>query len=200
MTNVRCTYRSVFVMEMNCVLCEVATDCLCMGYVDWSLKAVPWHRRSVAGRSPRRPGLDPGVSPCEFLVGKVALWQLSVTVLRFSLVSIIPAMPHTHLYLNITVIRRISGQNLGNLRKQDIREHVDWKGLFYGLQRFRGISTLSTSGNYVYRVINIRWHVRSAFVWFVWRSGHTAIFSPISSVVNGWMFVMNIRGSLWGEN
>jgi len=103
-------------------------------------------------------------------------------------------------YLNITVIRRTSGRSLGNLRKQDIREHVDWKGLFYGLQRFRGISTLSTSGNYVYRVINIRWHVRSAFVWFVWRSGHTAIFSPISSIVNGWMFVMKIRGSLWGEN
>ena len=71
--NIRCTYRSFFVIETNCVLCEVAAECLYVDYVDWSLKAVPWLRRSVAGLLPRRPGLDPGVSPCEFLVGKVAL-------------------------------------------------------------------------------------------------------------------------------
>jgi len=70
------------------------------------------------GQSPASyPGLDPGVSPCEFLVGKVTLWQVSIPVLRFSHVSIIPPMLHTHLYLNITVIRRTSGRSLGSLRK-----------------------------------------------------------------------------------
>ena len=31
---------------------------------------MPWLRRSVASLSPRRPWLDPGVSPCEFLMDK----------------------------------------------------------------------------------------------------------------------------------
>ena len=36
--------------------------------------------------------------------------------------------------------------------------------LFFGHQRFSGISTLPTSGDCMYRMINVRWHVRSSFV------------------------------------
>jgi hypothetical protein len=41
----------------------------------------------------------------KFLVDKVALEQVLLPALPFSLVSIIPAMLHTHLYLNIALIR-----------------------------------------------------------------------------------------------
>jgi hypothetical protein len=150
-----------------------------MGYVDWSLKAVPWLRRSVAGLSPRRSGLNPEVSPCEFLVGKVALWQVSLPVLRFSLVIIIPPTFHTHLYLNITIIRRTSGRSLGTLRKRCLLCYQGACGLKSPLffSDFKGLVVLAPYRPVV-TVCTAWWCVRRSFAWFVWLSVHTAIFSP----------------------
>jgi hypothetical protein len=60
-------------------------------------KAVPWLRWLVAGLSLRRPGLAPGSIHVGFVVGKVALGQVFLRVLRFSPVSIIPPALQTHI-------------------------------------------------------------------------------------------------------
>jgi hypothetical protein len=52
--------------------------------------AVPWLRWLVTGLSPRRPGFAPGSIHVGFAVDKVALGHVSLRVLRFSPVSIIP--------------------------------------------------------------------------------------------------------------
>jgi hypothetical protein len=52
--------------------------------------AVPWLRSLVAGLSSRRPGFAPGSSHVRFVVDKVALGQVFLTVVRFSPVNIIP--------------------------------------------------------------------------------------------------------------
>jgi hypothetical protein len=56
--------------------------------------AVPWLRRLVAGLSPRRTGFDPGSVHVGFVVDKVALGQVFLRVLRFSLVNFIPPVLH----------------------------------------------------------------------------------------------------------
>jgi hypothetical protein len=48
---------------------------------DWT---VPWPRQLVAGLSLRRPGFAPGSIHVGFEVGKVALRQVFLLVLRFS--------------------------------------------------------------------------------------------------------------------
>jgi hypothetical protein len=58
--------------------------------------AVPRLRPSVAGLSPRRPVFDPRSVHVRFVVHEVALGQISLPVLQFSPVSIIPPMLHTH--------------------------------------------------------------------------------------------------------
>jgi hypothetical protein len=52
--------------------------------------AVPWLRQLVAGLSPRSPGFVTGSIHVGFVVEKVALGQVSLRVLRFSPVNIIP--------------------------------------------------------------------------------------------------------------
>ena len=47
----------------------------------------------AVGRRPRRPGFDPRPVHARFVVDKVELGQVSLSVLRFS-VSIIPPMLH----------------------------------------------------------------------------------------------------------
>jgi hypothetical protein len=47
------------------------------------LMAVPWLRRLAAGLPPRKPGFDPGSVHVGFVVGKVALGQVFLRVLRF---------------------------------------------------------------------------------------------------------------------
>jgi hypothetical protein len=60
--------------------------------------AAPWLRPLVASLAPRRPGFDLK-SVHVRLVDKVALGHVFLGLLRFSLVSIIPSMLHTHLHL-----------------------------------------------------------------------------------------------------
>jgi putative component of membrane protein insertase Oxa1/YidC/SpoIIIJ protein YidD len=49
------------------------------------LSAVPWLRRLVAGLPLRRPGFDPGSLHVRFAVDKVALGQVFLRVVGFSL-------------------------------------------------------------------------------------------------------------------
>jgi hypothetical protein len=64
---------------------------------------------------------------------KVALGQALVQVLRFSPVSIIPRMTHTHLRLHVAVTRRAKGRSLGTFQKfnslPEIEGALDIKGL-----------------------------------------------------------------------
>jgi hypothetical protein len=50
--------------------------------------AMPWLRSLVAGLPPPRPGFAPGSIYMGFVVGKVALGQVFLRVLRFSPVNI----------------------------------------------------------------------------------------------------------------
>jgi small ligand-binding sensory domain FIST len=54
------------------------------------LRAVPWRRRLVAGLSPRRPGFASGSIQVGFVVDEVVLGQVSIQVLPFSPVNVIP--------------------------------------------------------------------------------------------------------------
>lgn len=47
--------------------------------------------------------------PCEFVVYKVALWQVSLPAIRFSPVTTIPLMPHMHLHAALS--RRTNWRN-----------------------------------------------------------------------------------------
>jgi hypothetical protein len=72
------------------------------------------------------------VSLCEICGRKVALGQIFLGVLRFSSVSIIPLMLHTHFYSNrlSIVIRRTSGRRVGTFSV--IRDHRTEKDLRVG--------------------------------------------------------------------
>jgi hypothetical protein len=56
--------------------------------------AVPGLRRSVAGLSPRRAGLDSGSVHVGFVVDKMAMGQVFPRVLMFSAVNFVPPVLH----------------------------------------------------------------------------------------------------------
>ena len=62
--------------------------------------------------SPRGPEFDPRSVHMRYVMDKVALGQISVPVLLFSPVSIVPLVLHPHILLNSTLIRRLSGRSL----------------------------------------------------------------------------------------
>jgi hypothetical protein len=70
--------------------CRVPDHHTCLHSTNIITLAVPWLRRLLAGLSPRRPGFDPGSVHVEFVVDKVALWQVFLRILRFSPVNFIP--------------------------------------------------------------------------------------------------------------
>ena len=72
--------------------------------------AVPCLRLLVAGLSPRSPGFDPRSDHVGFMMDEVALPQPFLSVLRFSPVSIIPPMLHTHLPLYVALPDRQTGK------------------------------------------------------------------------------------------
>jgi hypothetical protein len=77
--------------------------------------------------SPRRDGFDPRAVHVRYVVEKVALGQVFFRVLRLSPVNIIPAMLHTHVYLDTAVTRK-NGRSLGTFEKG----MLCWKsGVFY---------------------------------------------------------------------
>jgi hypothetical protein len=56
--------------------------------------AIQWLRQLVAGLSLQRAGFDPGSFHVGFVVDKVALGQVFLRVLQFSLVNFIPPVLH----------------------------------------------------------------------------------------------------------
>jgi hypothetical protein len=65
----------------------------CASVTTWAL---PWFRWTVTALSPQRPGLEPRPVHGRFVPDKVALRQVFLRVLSFSLVTIIPPILHTH--------------------------------------------------------------------------------------------------------
>lgn len=87
---------------------------------------MPWLRPCVTGLSTRRDGFDPRSVGVRFAVDKVAISHVSLPVLIFVPVSVIPPMLHSHFHINATFIRRTSGRSLGSF-KQKI-SHSDIEG------------------------------------------------------------------------
>ena len=79
---------------------------------------VPWRRRLVACTCllQRTSGFDPRQVHAIFIMDTVKRGQIFLRVLRFSPVSIIPPVLHTHLHVILT--RRTNGQRLINFHKQ----------------------------------------------------------------------------------
>lgn len=79
-------------------------------------KVVPWLRRLVATVSTRRTVFDSGLVRVNFVVDKVAVGKVSLRVLRFSSVIIIPLMLHTHRHHHRSTagIGRTRGRSLEN--------------------------------------------------------------------------------------
>lgn len=57
----------------------------------------------------KRSGFDLGSIQVRVVVDKAALGQTFLQVLKFSPVTIVPPMPHTHVHLKPFLIRRTSG-------------------------------------------------------------------------------------------
>jgi len=72
------------------------------------------------GLSPRRPGFDPRTVHVRSVAEKMAIEQVFLQILQFSSVSIIPAMPHSHLNLNITISQQDKWMKHGNLPENNI--------------------------------------------------------------------------------
>jgi len=81
------------------------------------VKAVPCLRQLVFGFSPRKAGFNPRSVNVRFLVKKnMALGQIFLQVIRFSSVSIISPMFHTH-HLHVFLTRRTNERSLGTFQK-----------------------------------------------------------------------------------
>jgi hypothetical protein len=103
----------VFITEAECVYCAVGTRSLYVVQVSLNLsRAVPWFRWLVAGLLPRKPRFGPWPIHVKFVADKLPLGRLLLTVgiLQFSPVSIIPPLPHTHLHLNVALTTRTKGE------------------------------------------------------------------------------------------
>lgn len=104
-------------MRAECVFYAVRTASLNVVQEVLSLKILLWLMRLVAGLSPRRPGFDSGPVYVS-LVDKMVLGEVSLQILRFCLVIIIPRMLHIHLHLHVTLPEGQVGQVLGIFKKE----------------------------------------------------------------------------------
>jgi len=85
-----------------------------------------WLRVVMTGPLPwRRPVFDTWTLSVNFVVEAVTEAQGSHCLPRFSLVRIITSVPHSHILLNITVIRRWRRQIMGNLKNWGAQERND---------------------------------------------------------------------------
>jgi hypothetical protein len=76
-----------------------------------------WLRRLVAGLSPWRPGFVSKSVHVRFVADKVAVGQVYLLVFLYFLVSNIPPMLHTLLFLHVALTRRTNARNLGTFWK-----------------------------------------------------------------------------------
>ena len=85
------------ITETERVYCAVRAECLNINIIKVNFYVQVGMVQ--AGLSPRRFVFDPDSLPVGFMVDRVALRVSFYTILWFLSVSIIPAVPHTHLYL-----------------------------------------------------------------------------------------------------
>jgi hypothetical protein len=83
---------------------------------------VPCLRRLVAGLSPRKPGLDPGLVHVRFVVDKVTLGHVFLRLLRFSPVSIIPPLLRTLFIYTLLLSEGQTGEAWERSEKQSYSE------------------------------------------------------------------------------
>ena len=79
-------------------------------------------RSSVASLAPPRTGFETRSAHVRFVLDKVALGQVFLPVLRFTPVSIIPSLLHSHLHLHVSAAKRKSGLSLRSFLKTMNRE------------------------------------------------------------------------------
>jgi hypothetical protein len=79
--------------------------------------ALPRLRRSFAGLSTQRHGIDLSSVHVGFVVDKVAMGQVFLPVIWVSLVSITPPTLHVHSHLYIVIARRTNWRRTGKLPK-----------------------------------------------------------------------------------
>jgi len=85
-----------------------------------------WFRVVMIGLLPRRrPVFDTRTSSVNFVVEAVTQALGFHCLPRYFPVGIITSVPHSHLLLNITVIRRWRRQTMGNLKKWGAQERKD---------------------------------------------------------------------------
>jgi len=84
----------VFIIGTKCVYCAVRVRILKINYADPRLQAVAWLRQLVAGVASRRSGFDPMPWRVRCVV-EVAVWRVSLPVLRTCPVSTIPSVLRT---------------------------------------------------------------------------------------------------------
>ena len=77
---------------------------------------MPSLRRLVAGFSPRRPVFNPRPVDVRFVMDKMTMGQVLLQVLRFSPVSIIPPILHTHLHPHLDLTRKTNVRSLGTFQ------------------------------------------------------------------------------------
>ena len=78
---------------------------------------VPWLSRLVAGLLPRRSDFDPSSVHTRFVVDRVALGQVVLGILWFSLVSTISLIFHARFHLYVALSRRTNGPSLRTFEK-----------------------------------------------------------------------------------
>lgn len=96
-------------MEIQSVFCEVRTRFLNISQLKCVLQSRLCHG---SGFSPQSFGFSLRPVHLRFMANTVVLGQVFLCILQFSSVSIIPWKLHTHLHLNIILIRRTSGWKL----------------------------------------------------------------------------------------
>jgi len=90
----------------------------CVLVIFYSRFFLPWFRRLVAVFSNLCPGFDLRLVHVRFVVHTVALGQVSLPVLHFSPVSIIPPVLHASLHVHVALTGRTNGRSLGTFKKQ----------------------------------------------------------------------------------
>ena len=99
------------VLKTNCVACKTGTQFSCNIKLNFIVKN--WLCGYLLAFQYEDLGFDPRSVHDIFALGKVALGQNFLPVLRLYPVSIIPRLPHTHLHTHNILIRRTSMNILG---------------------------------------------------------------------------------------
>jgi hypothetical protein len=105
---------------------------------------VPWLSRLLAGLSLWSPEFNLTSVHVSFVVDVVSLGQVFLWICRFSPVSTIPLMLHTHLYLNVALIRRMNGRSLESFQNTILFRKSGSIG--YKYLRFLLLEVLGTKG------------------------------------------------------